>query len=674
MLTGTQIKKIRGRKWNTDFSLTEVLTIFDKQGPLKGIISASELCLTWLVEKIFNNRQGKPLKLAPFQSVLLDMLWCKKFPLVLGSRGCGKTFMLALYALLRALLVPGSKIVICGAGYRQAKLVFKYIDELYEGSPIVKEAIRHWGGPKYGSDGAWIRVGSSSITAIPIGDGEKIRGLRATVLICDEFASIPEEIFEIVISPFTAVHSNPAERAMVKQFQDRIKSLGAPDQLVDAIEQTQGFGNQIVISGTAYYRHNHFYKRYELYRSYIESKGDAKKLKMALEQSSMARSGQVSDIDTEDVERLCKIWRQYAIFQMPYTGLPPGFLDEDTIRSDKAKFPRHRFLMEYMAQFPQDSDGFIKRSQIDFATPKEPEEIPVPVELYGDPRATYVMGLDPARENDNFGCVVLKLTDRGKEVVYCTAWDKTKFYDSSKNIREICNRFNIEYIAMDSGGGGTSVIEWLYKKQKDVDESDLLWPIPEQLEKYASRDALGAPGRKIVELVNFSPTWTAEAAHNLAAAVEQRNLLFPYKGDLDDVINQYQRHFDETRVTDAAKEMLAKDLWGVDEWEAQKDKESARMGIHQHIQECTNEVCAIVRTVTPGGVEHFSLPRLSDQPEGMDMRRKDRFSALMLANYAAKVYLGHGHRKKNRPGMTPEKKYSKTRTQKNFRRKGSVLY
>ena len=40
--------------------------------------------------------KGRPLKLAPFQSVILDVLWNKTFPILLMTRGGGKTFMLAM--------------------------------------------------------------------------------------------------------------------------------------------------------------------------------------------------------------------------------------------------------------------------------------------------------------------------------------------------------------------------------------------------------------------------------------------------------------------------------------------------------------------------------------------------------------------------------------------------
>ena len=667
--------KRRGKKWSTEFSQEDVLKMFTEVGPVRSIYYSGMYSLAWLIEKIFRNQQGKPLKLEAFQMVVLDMLWHKKFPMVIATRGAGKTFILALYCLLRALLVPGSKIIIVGAGFRQAKFVFKYIEQLYEASPVVKEALSQWGGPKYGSDAATFRVGLSSIKAIPIGDGEKIRGERATVLIADEFSSISEEIFDIVIKPFTAVHANPAERAMIARFVKRLKEMNAPPEVLKLIEETQDFGNQIVVSGTPSYKHNHFYKRYHLYRAFIASKGDPQRLKATLEQRALETTGKSQMISSEDITRMCSTWKHYAILQLPYTGLPEGFLDEDNIRSDRAAFPRHRFMMEYEATFPDDSDGFIKRSWIEQATPRAPESTPVEVELYGDPRAVYVMGLDPARWNDNFGCVVLKLTPRGKELVYCNAWDRTDFSKSAEKIREICSRFNIQYIAMDKGGGGDSVLEWLSKPGLDGNEERLLWPVPDHI---IDKRILSQPGKKIVELVNFSPQWISEAAHSVEAAIQQCNVLYPYRADENAIYNQYSRHFNKNdALSNREKELLCYDAWGMDEWEASKlskelgQKFEAQFGIYSHIEECKNETCAIVRYVTANGVEKFELPTLSEQPEGLDMRRRDRWSALMLANYAARVYLGSV----NKPqGSLHNNGYKKSYTRGSYRRKGSVGY
>jgi len=677
----SEIRKIRGTPWNTTWSSDDVQDIFSECGPFHGLYHMASFNLAWFIEKVFNNQQGKPLRLESFQQIMLDLLWNKKFPMILATRGAGKTFILALYALMRALLVPGSKIVIVGAGFRQAKLVFKYIEQLYESSPLVKEAISQWGGPKYGSDAATLRVGLSSIQAIPIGDGEKIRGLRATVLIADEFASIPEDIFDIVIAPFTAVHMNPAERAAQKRFVGRLKELGADDQLIKAIENTQGFGNQIVISGTPSYKHNHFYRRYCVYMAFLKSKGDAGRLKRALEEQQLQSTGRWQEIDEDDIKHAETTWRQYAVYQLPYTALPEGFMEEDIIRTSRASYPGHRFAMEFLSQFPDDTDGFIRRSWIDRSTPRGPEQIPVTVELYGDPRATYIMGVDPARWNDNLGIVILKLTERGKELVYCQAWDRTEFGTSSRKIREIVQRFNVSYLVMDAGGGGEQIREWLCKKVDDVEPHEFIWVIPDQMEKYTGdKTGMAAPGRKILEMVDFTPAWISQAAHGVEADIEQGNILFPYHADDKQAYEQYMRHFQLVTITESEKQRLQHDLWGMDDWEAEQmsgrngEKIVPTYGVMQNIDECLNETCAIVRMVSTKGTESFELPKLSEQPEGLDMRRRDRWSALMLANYGAKVFLGTGHKPKPLVGMTPNKRRRTSYTQRGSRGRGSVRY
>jgi uncharacterized protein YfeS len=680
-LKGSDIKRMRGSPWERRWQEEDLLNILDETGPFDSIFHFAGFNLAWFVEKCFNNQQGKPLELMPFQQVMLDMLWHKKFPMILAARGAGKTFMLALYALLKALLVPGSKIVICGAGFRQAKLVFKYIEQLYEASPLIQEAISRWGGPKYGSDAATLRVGLSSIQAIPIGDGEKIRGIRATVLIADEFASIPEDIFDIVIEPFTAVHLNPAERAAQASFVARLQSLGADDRLVHSIQSTQGFGNQVVISGTPSYKHNHFYKRWAVYMAFLRSKGDKKKLKLALEERQLAATGKYTEINDDDVDNAELSWHHYAVYQLPYTALPDGFMEADIIRKAKATYPVHRFAMEYLAQFPDDTDGFIRRSWIERATPRKPDNYPVEVELYGDPRYHYIMGIDPARFNDNLGVVVLKITERGTELVYCQAWDRTQFSVSAQKIREIVKRFNISYIAMDKGGGGSDIQEWLCKKVDGVKPEDFIWVIPDQMEKFTGdKTGMAAPGRKILELVDFSPAWISQAAHGVEANIQQCHILFPNRGDIEKVCNQYMRHFQKQDITEGEKEALQRDLWGMDDWEAAQISETTgkkaqrTFGVMQEIDECINETCAIMRMVTPKGTETFELPKLAEQPEGLDMRRRDRWSALMLANYAAKVYMGTGHSPKTPAGITPSMRRRGSYTNRGARGRGSVRF
>ena len=59
----------------------------------------------------------------------------------------------------------------------------------------------------------WVmEIGRSSIRALPLGDGEKLRGFRFQRMIIDELLLMPEKIFNEVIMPFLSVVDNPTER------------------------------------------------------------------------------------------------------------------------------------------------------------------------------------------------------------------------------------------------------------------------------------------------------------------------------------------------------------------------------------------------------------------------------------------------------------------------------
>lgn len=654
--------------------------IFKEYGPLEGIIKSANYSLRWFVEQTIINQQSRPFQLEDFQAVILNEFWHKQFPLLVAGRGTGKTLLLALYSILRLVLTPGSRIIIAAASFRQSKLVFREIEKLYNQSPLIQEALKPYGGPKYHSDTASLRSNTGEVMAIPLGDGSRIRGLRANFLLCDEFASISEDIFEIVLKPFTATHMNPTERTNAFRFLKRLQALKVPTKAIDAIEEVCGTGNQVIMSGTASYKHNHFYRRYQYYKSFISCKGDIQKLKTVLQERALVETGRPLEMSQDELVSLAKSYKQYSVIQLPYYALPEGFLDINSIRDSKATFSSYRFKQEYEACFPDDTDGFIKRSQIDAATPREDKLNniePVYVELYGDPRASYVLGVDPARWNDNIAAVVLKLTSRGRELVYCDAWNRSEYNVTARRIREIFKRFHIVYFTMDSGGGGSAVQEWLCKKVANIDDDELVWPVNDQLENPAD---IGQPGKHVLEMVNFGGGWSAEAAHALEANINHMHLLFPGRADIDKVIYQYLQHFSLSKAENLAelKELLSQDLWGIDKDDILIIKKETgeslevKMGIWDNINECINEVCAITKEVTPGGVERFILPKLADQPEGLDMRRRDRFSALMLANYAAKVYLSHGRIPKSHIGTStgPRRGIHKPK----FRRKGKAAY
>ena len=201
-----------------------------------------------ICKQIFN------IDLLPVQALMLQEMWNRKFPMLIASRGFGKSFVLSLYAMMRAFFMPRRKIVIVGAAFRQSKILFEYMDTIWKNAPILRDLSSTNSGPRRDVDRCVMHIGDSTITCLPLGDGSKIRGQRANDIIADEFASIPREIFENVVAGFAAVSSTPIENVRRVAAGKRAKELGREGVWEEQDDLVQS--NQIILSGTAYYDFN----------------------------------------------------------------------------------------------------------------------------------------------------------------------------------------------------------------------------------------------------------------------------------------------------------------------------------------------------------------------------------------------------------------------------------
>lgn len=623
--------------------------------PLEKFIALKKYSLAWIVEKTMRNDFGRPLRLLPFQCVLLDLLWHHKYPMILATRGAGKSFMYGVYALLRAILIPGSQICIVGAGFRQSKIVFSYIAKRYVASPIIAEALQSGGGPKYAVDQCSLKVGSSNIFAIPMGDGERIRGLRASNILLDEFGSIDENIFEIVVQPFAAVNLDPERNVRITTLLNKLIKYNAPQEIIDLVQNQLGFGNQICIGGTATYEFNHFYRKYEMYRNIIFSGGDKAIIARAFSEGNKNIS--VDKID----DTLMKAFKytDYAIFQLPYTALPEGYLETSVVANAKLTYDPTKFGMEYLCKFAKDSDGFYKRSLIDEATPRS-KELEVKIELFGEFGAQYVMGIDPARHNDYLAVSIIKLTKRGAELVYVWSIQGKAFDIVIEKIRELLRRFNIIYIAMDKGGGGSHLTDMLHKADYLKDGDVPIWDMNDDETRFME-------GHRILDVFQWSNEWIREANYSMKGEIRNQLLLFPSRADENICYTQYMNWAHKKSLTEADKQIILEELYG----EFSDDGAKTSLGVWDNIQETINEMCAIIVKVSEGGTEQFQLPSLSEQHRTTltDARHRDRYSALLLASYAARNIRGTGHKKTDLPA-----KRSQTSTNNIKRLQGGTVY
>lgn len=562
--------------------------------------------------------------LFPIQIAMLQMLWHTPFPMIVACRGGSKTYILAVYAILRALLDPGSKIVIVGAGLRQARLVFGYIETMWSNSPMLRSIVGGGkkAGPRQNVDLCYFKIGDSIIYALPLGDGQKIRGFRANTVIADEFAAIPEDVFNIVVRGFAATTKTPVEEAKRIAFDKELLKMDIPGDVRQQIitDAKQRHGNQIIHCGTAYYAFNHFAKLHDTWQAIIQSKGNP---------SLVADIFGGENLIPENFD-----YRDYAIMRIPHTHLPEGLLDQRQLAHAKATLPRNIFLMEFGGVFVKDSDGFYPRSLIEGCTvgPNKPIETPdgaitfTPL-MRGQSKRKYVMGIDPAAERDNLTVVIIEVWQNHYRIIYCWSVNKKEFIKRKKQglvtdddyyayccfkIRELVKLFNPVRIEMDSQGGGYVISEMLRnKKLLNIDDGD--FPIYEIIDFDDPKSTDGeTDGRHILHLVKQTNELNQEANIALHKSMETRTLLFPA--------------FDSVKMYAAI------------------EVEKSMNVIFDTYEECVfniealkDELCTIQMSETATGKEKFDTPQVVS-PGAVEGRakkgrlRKDRYTALMLSH------------------------------------------
>jgi hypothetical protein len=563
------------------------------------------------------------IELHPIQIAILQEFWNRPFPMYIASRGWGKSFLLALYSVLRCMFYPGTKIVIVGAAFRQSKIIFEYMETIWRGSPILRSIFNgNDDGPRRDVDRCTIRLGDSWTIAVPMGDGSKIRGLRAHIIIADEFASISPDIYETVVSGFAAVSASPIQNVKEHAKKAAMSEAGLWNEELEALDTKMG--NQAIISGTADYSFKHFASYWRRYKAIIESKGDVRKLE---------------DLFKGEVPGNFN-WKDYSIIRIPYELIPKGFMDDKQVSRAKATIHTGIYNMEYAACFTADSDGFFKRSLIENCVVNDSNPVVInskpiifdPI-VMGNSSLQYVYGIDPASEQDNFSIVVLEIHPDHSRIVYVWTTNRSNFKERQKTglvkeydfygfcarkIRNLMKTFPCTRIGMDAQGGGVAIEEALHDPSKLEDGENVIWPV---IDYNKPKDTDDQAGLHMLELVQFAKAdWTAQANHGLRKDLEDKVLLFP--------------RFDSLTLG-LALDKEGKDILGSD-----------LNPIYDSLSECIleiedlkSELTTIVMTQTStgsGGRDRWDTPEVK-LPNGKRGRlRKDRYSALVIANMLAR--------------------------------------
>jgi hypothetical protein len=481
------------------------------------------------------------------------------------------------------MLLPGHRVGLIAPSFRQSKMVFAEVEKLYEKSPMFQNACAK--PPGRTPESCYIKFKSfpglngSHIEALPLGtDGAKIRGARFYDVIADEAAQIDTDVLDTVVRGFLATSADPMARVKyMRQQMERVKRGEITEADIVSPEN-----NKLILTSTAFYQYNHLWERVKLAIQQItggyktaKRHNDTETMKKYIMLGAPINGGQIPHRVMSNGE--------LTLTAFTYKDPSPAFMNIKTIEQAKRDMSDYVFRMEYEAFFPPDSEGFFSRQALNKCrSHSEFQCLDAPRE-----GMTYVLGLDPARTNDNFAISIWEVDPvvGTMNLVRVLSFNKKNFLFMHKEVRNLIQKYGVEYLEMDAGGGGTTVRDLLADKTS--------CPVGERLileQEFDEHKVL--VGDRILGPSNYQ--WLQGTNHDLLSAIQHGRIKIAAEADFSATLAQEQ--------------------------------------MQDEMEEALIEMSSIVTTQS-GDRIHWDTPS--------DSMRKDRYSAILVGFSAARKVLAN---------------------------------
>ncbi len=537
------------------------------------------------------------IKLAPFQEITLRGLMNRNFSMCVWGRGCGKTFIASVFAVLQCIFEPGTKILIAGPTFRTARFIFNNIEKMVQtkGAELLRQAFN--AKPSKRNDQYEWLINGGSITAVPL-SGEKIRGFRANILLLDEYLLLPEEIIKTVLMPFLVAPQNMKERIEIREIEDDLIKKGLMQESERMVFEND---SKMVALSSASYTFENLYKQYKEWQEkiYSDDMGDAK----------------------------------YFISQMGYESLPNEMIDQTIIEeAQDGGTSNAAFQREYCAQFTDGSDSYFSAKKMHECTIPDGE---APTTLInGRDGGKYILAIDPSFSNspssDYFAMSLLEIDDETEHstLVHSYAVAGGDLKDHIKYLYYLVTCFNIEMLIIDNAGYqfiDSANESDLFTKNKinlkffdfdsDKEGQDYNRMLKEAKRQYNLTD------KRIVFKQNFSTKFIRTANENLQASIDHKRIWFASKTTANEAA--FTR---ATMQSVPVKYTPNENILDLIEWQD--------AWVYQ-----TKKQCALVEVKsTAKGTQTFDLPQHLKRSTSATRARKDNYTTLMLASWATKCY------------------------------------
>jgi hypothetical protein len=559
------------------------------------------------------------LNLESYQELTINSFFNRNYCMLVWGRGCAKSFCAAIYCILKCIFEPGTKILIASINFRTSRRVFNEIEKFLS-SPQAALARQCFGLKSKRNDQYEWEVNGGSITAIPL-TGEKIRGIRANVLILDEFLLLPPDIIDNVLIPFLSSPRDVGERIRIRKLEDELikKGLLHPDNK-QIFENT----SQMLALSSASYTFEHLFRVYQQWSHLIEHPEEQE-----------TKEGELPGT--------------YFVSQLGYEALPSHMVDQAAIQVAKSGgSSHHSFLREYCARFIDGGDSYF--------SPKKMHDCTIPdgehptTKVVGDSDKKYILAIDPnfssSKVADYFAMSLIELDEEKKQGVLVHGYQAagSSLQDHIKYFYYLYKNFNLALIIIDHAGADTFIdainnsqyFKDMNRKIGFVDfESDkenedytkMLKDCARQYNKdfgnicikqYFTSAFLTRSNSYLQTCIDHKKIWFASRASNHPDILENiftMNLPMEYiypRGIGDKADNEYETKKLTVREFIEEQDFIIQD---------------------------TKDQCANVEvTTTSRGTQSFDLPSHLRKSTSVNRARKDNYTTLMLGNWGVKAY------------------------------------
>ena len=384
------------------------------------------------------------LNLHLFQQVLLVMMdWCISFVFI-ACRGLGKTYLCAVFCVIRCILYPGTTICVASGTRGQATVVLEKI--MNELKPKSRELAAEIDDKqvKIGSTIGQIGFHNGSLIKI-VTAGESARSNRANILVIDEYRLVSKDVIDTILRKFL---TNPRTPGYLRK--DKYKHL-------------KEYNKTLYLSSAFFKDHWSYTRALDNFKFMLDDR------------------------------------RRYFVCGLPYhLALQeemqfPEVIADEMMESD---FNEVKFKMEMEAEFYGDADGTFfdfnsisKNRRIEYpmlhdrlaAKVGNNQKLRIQPKKNGEKRILSAdIALMSSKKNKNDASAIFinqlipsKSGRYSSNIVYCDAVEGLHTEDQALIIRRLFHEYSCDYLALDCIGVGMAVFDALVRDIVDPETGDI---------------------------------------------------------------------------------------------------------------------------------------------------------------------------------------------------------